>query len=55
MGSAGGVASFALGGGGEISSFGGWRLEMSSPSSARSAIIFPTAMFLVPAGVYSVW
>lgn len=35
-----------------FSSFGGWRFEMSSPSSARSAMIFPTGTFLAPSCNY---
>ena len=32
------------------SSFGGSRFEMSSPSSAKRAMVFPTFTFLVPSG-----
>ena len=39
--------------GGADSSAGISRLEMSSPSSARSAIVLPTGMFLVPSGAYN--
>lgn len=31
---------------------GAWRLEMSSPSSARSAMTLPTGMFFVPSGAW---
>jgi len=34
------------------SSFGTSRLEMSSPSSAKRAIILPTGRFFVPSGAY---
>jgi hypothetical protein len=37
---------------GDTSSCGGWRLEMSSPSSASRAMIFPTTMFFEPSGTY---
>jgi hypothetical protein len=40
-------------GGLELSSLGGCRLEISSPSSASSAITFPTEMFFVPSGAFS--
>jgi len=33
-------------------SFGGSRLDISSPSSARSAITLPTATFFAPSGSY---
>lgn len=39
-------------GGGTGSSFGISRLEISSPSSARSAIVLPTATFFAPSGAY---
>ena len=35
------------------SSAGTSRLEMSSPSSASSAMVFPTGTFLVPSGAYA--
>ena len=38
--------------GGAVSSLGTSRLEMSSPSSASKAMVFPTGTFLVPSGVY---
>lgn len=34
----------------DASSFGGWRLDISSPSSANKAIIFPILTFFVPSG-----
>ena len=42
-GEAGGLADCGF-----ASSAGGWRFEMSSPSSASKAMIFPTGTFLVP-------
>lgn len=48
----GGGDRSSLGGAGFCStSFGASRLDMSSPSSARRAMIFPTATFFVPSGV----
>ena len=49
----GGGDRSSLGGGGGLcsTSFGASRLDMSSPSSARRAMILPTATFFVPSGV----
>jgi len=45
---AGAGASACIGGVGTGSSLGASRLEMSSPSSARSAIVFPTGIPFAP-------
>ena len=48
----GGVGVDEDAGGGAGSSFGISKLEMSSPSSARRAISFPTGTCLVPSGAW---
>jgi hypothetical protein len=49
LGEGGALSSLA---GAGIFSFGGCKSEMSSPSSARRAITFPTGTFLEPSGIY---